>query len=737
MLLTMLGMPAKYILVVVSVLFAPVSLALNEADSLVEEENAGGIRVFESDYFLQFDPATALDLVQQTPGFNPQQQDGGRGLANVRTNILINGQRPPPKGQPIWQLLSNRPWTSVTRIELINTNATLNIDMQGYNQVINIIMEDEDPNYYELSTQYTRTGDGDARQRNETNTELDLTGNLSWGAHDFSLRAGTQDNTTRTPAGFVDIDPANPEQRVSSQNQDDEQQEYLQLNSVFNFQDSSRLSVTGELNKRARESAPVSVDANGSAFAVTESFENERDYRQISAEYQRPFGTRSDLMFALLDSRNIDASQSTFTDEEDLLSFLRDRESGETAARLRLTHNTSDTLTLRAIGSSAFNYFEGSLRLFSNGQPQSLSGSDSRVEEYRHSLALEADWNLADDWILRGNLSGGRYEIDAENVSSNQQTEVKGRLSAAWQLADRTTLTWESRYDIGQLSLNQFLASSNLSSEILQAGAVRLDSERRWEHTLTYDQRFGDRGVLQTTLGHSILENPIRSVPLSDSLIVNQNTFAEKASWLSVDVEYPLEPLGMPNLMFQTGLSFQDSETIDPVTGIKREIPWADPFQYSVGLEKLPGQGKWSWGLNMWRNINNRNYGVRETNLWQRSHQWRAFVQYEFFQGLRLNVRLESPRSERNISDFYSSVRQSGLQPSFVAVENSRRDSSTRISLQWRRDKYMEITAIVHPRPRFHSTELLREFGQTQGMFQEREIAQSPRAEIRFRIYNR
>ena len=65
------------------------------------------------------------------------------------------------------------------------------------------------------------------------------------------------------------------------------------------------------------------------------------------------------------------------------------------------------------------------------------------------------------------------------------------------------------------------------------------------------------------------------------------------------------------------------------------------------------------------------------------------------------------------------------------------RDSSPRVSLQWRRDKYMEITAVINPRPRNTSTEFLSEFGATQGTLLGRKIAQSPRAEIRFRLYNR
>ncbi len=52
------------------------------------------MRVFEPDYYDEFDPRSALQMVFRTPGFNPQERDGGRGLSGVRSNILIDGERP-------------------------------------------------------------------------------------------------------------------------------------------------------------------------------------------------------------------------------------------------------------------------------------------------------------------------------------------------------------------------------------------------------------------------------------------------------------------------------------------------------------------------------------------------------------------------------------------------------------------------------------------------------------------
>ena len=697
-----------------------------------------GVRVFETGYFIEFDPVTALDLVQRMPGFNPQQQDGGRGLAGVRTNILINGKRPPPKGQSIWQQLSNRPYSSVTRLEMIDTGARLDIDMQGYNQVVNVILEDERSDYYELRTDYRHSGDGDSRQRNEEESQVNAIGSISWKGHEFNIRAGGLDRNTTEPSGFVDIDPANPEQRVSSQNQSERQEDSIELNSLFNFNNESTLSLNMQINSEEQLSAPFLLSQNGSVDnTFRESFTNDRDRLEFSGEYVYPLSDRNELMIAFVDSSDTRATQSSFASEELLRTSIRDQESGETAGRIRLTRKSSDQLTLRAILSSAFNYFEGDLRILENGQPLTLNGSNSLVEEDRHSLTLEADWAFRNDWLLRSSVSGGTYALEARDVPANKQSELKGLGSLAWQPWDRTTITLESRYNIGQLSLNQFLASSNLSSDIQQAGAVRLDSERNWENLLRYDQRFGDRGVFKMTVGHNKRINPIRSVALSDSLVVSQNAFAENITYFNSNIEYPFERFDQDDLVLEAGLDLRNSETMDPVTKEFREVSSVRPLEWNLGLRKNPGDSQWSWGLNLWKRVNNKDYRVRDIRQEFASHEWRAFVQWEPVNGLRLTARMDSQRSQYNVSEYFSSVRKPGQDPFFISSTSNRRDSAPSFTVQWRRRNNLEITATINPRPLFQSQETLREFGAMDGTVLSRQIAQGPQGEIRFRIYNR
>ena len=55
------------------------------------------ITPYAADFFAEFRPVTALDMIYRIPGF---QFDGGtsaRGMAGTAGNVLIDGERPPTR----------------------------------------------------------------------------------------------------------------------------------------------------------------------------------------------------------------------------------------------------------------------------------------------------------------------------------------------------------------------------------------------------------------------------------------------------------------------------------------------------------------------------------------------------------------------------------------------------------------------------------------------------------------
>jgi hypothetical protein len=704
--------------------------------AVVEGEDTAGVRVFEPNYYVEFDPLTALEMVYRTPGFNPQERDGGRGLSGVRSNILIDGERPPPKGKSVRQRLREIPVAGVARIELIDAGARMDIDMQGYPQVVNVVTNSNPPAYYEVVTELRHSGTGDLLQQNESSSQIQATGSFSWRGHEFNMRGNLEDRDNRSPADFVAIDPANPQQRITSLNSSGRNQHRLDLGAIFELPSDSSLNFTSQFSGREFFSAPISlVDSPSTSGFVDQQSNSENDNQDLSAEYERPFGAKGSLMLALVDSRSTDRSDSSLTDDGLVRSSLTSRESGETAARLLVTRSLNERITLRTTATSAYNYFEGGFQILENGVELPIEGSDSRVEEDRHSLEASVDWNLNDKWTFRGSLGTEAYEIVSRELSTGLQTDPKGDVSISFRPQPRTTLSLESKREIGQLSFGQFLASSNLSSEILTAGAGVLEPERTWTHTASYDRRFGDVGVMRFELSHEEVENPVRSVALSDSLIVAQNTSPQKIDSARASVEFPFTRFGREDLILGLNGRIAQSNTVDPITGETRDVSGLTMRYWSAELRRDPGDGRLSWGVSVGHATGGANYSVRQISEWSQTREWGAFVEWEPIDGLKVRTNLDGPRTTMQRSSFFGAVREPGLDPSFIASTVTRMDRSASISLEWRRQDHIEITASLSTRPRILTAESLAPFGEAVASLLETEMARTPRATLRFRVY--
>ena len=182
-------------------LLAPLAAAFAQ----VTDDGGTGIRIFEPLYFQEFDPLNALDMVNQLPGVNLQESDGGRGLSGVRSNLLINGERPPPKGKSAQEQLQQMPVKGVALIELIDAGARLDLDMQGFPQVINVITVDDSSAYYEVITEVQHSGTGKVDEENERGASLDGTGKFSLGPHEFTVTGNAQDRSSGSPVSLVTV----------------------------------------------------------------------------------------------------------------------------------------------------------------------------------------------------------------------------------------------------------------------------------------------------------------------------------------------------------------------------------------------------------------------------------------------------------------------------------------------------------------------------------------------------
>ena len=706
------------------------------AQSDISESEAEGVRVFYPDYFEEFDPFSALEMVYRTPGFNPQERDGGRGLSDVRTNVLINGERPPPKGQSIRQQLGEMPISRVDRIELIDSGARLDIDMQGYPQVVNVITFPDAPAYYEFTSEIQRSGDGTLDQDNERDSKFESIGSFFRNGNEFTLRADYRDRVDQPPANLIDVDPANPEQRISSINKSEREDYGLDFNALWNLNLESSLSLNSRLSTRDQVSYPVPLEgAVQDEDAIDRSSGGNNENRDISAEYRGPMGDNGSMMIAFVDAQSNDQSESTFSSSDLNRTSLNDRESGETALRFLVTRTPTPRLTLRTTATGAYNYFEGDFRLFENGVEQIIEGSANRVEEDRYTLDAATDWTPAEKWTVTAQIGMETYNIQSLEAASGTHTDAISDLTVQYRPQPRTTLSFESSRDIGQLSFNQFLASSNLSSEILTAGASALEPERNSRNRVRYDRRFGDDGVMRFTLSRDETSNPVRQVALSDSLIISQNTSPEKSYSFNSFIQFPFARFGREDLIASFEGQIVDSETIDPVTGELRARSGQTRRYWTFEMRRDPGDSRLAWAFNVQGWVEDDRYGVRTTQRDQASREWGAWVEWEPIPDLKIRTSVNGPRRWIGIESLYPSVRAIGLEPSFYTTTESYTDRSASIRIEWRRKDHIEIRGTISSQPSNLRLETLTPFGGIADEPFRRRVATTPQVTLRVRVY--
>jgi hypothetical protein len=127
------------------ILGGPALLAPASAQAPVATRDADtAIIAYESAFFDQFAPVTALDMVNRLPGFSLNNGDTQRrGLADAFGNLLIDGARPSDKSLGLGTVLGRIPANQVLSIELIREPVP-DFEMRGHSQLANVILRESD-----------------------------------------------------------------------------------------------------------------------------------------------------------------------------------------------------------------------------------------------------------------------------------------------------------------------------------------------------------------------------------------------------------------------------------------------------------------------------------------------------------------------------------------------------------------------------------------------------------------
>ncbi len=554
---------------------------LLHAQSAALPENVDGVEVFTPEDFARFTPRTALDMVQQIPGFTISEADERRGLGQATENVLLNGKRISGKTNDAITALGRIPAGNVTRIELLE-GATLDIPgLSG--QVVNVISA----NTGGVSGQFAWQPEFRARGVSPRLTagEASISGDLDKVAYTVSIENDAFRNGNDGPeqvfnaAGEL-LDLRTEQVRSSGENPvfsialdysaDNGAIANLDLAyGEFNF-DRSELSL---------QSGPGQADRI-------------RDFRNSEDEWN--FEGSGDYEFALGRGRlkligfqrfehspTLNFLRTEFSDGSAATGsrFERVADEGESIFRTEYNWKTAAGSDWQLATEGAFNFLdiEAELQnLDDNGvfQPVQLSGATSRVEELRGEIAATYATTLSDQWSAQSSLGAEYSEISQSGATGQTRAFVrpKGFAALTWRPDEDTNVTLRAERAVGQLNFFDFVASVNVDLANQNVSNPDLVPQQSWLGELVVTQNFAAYGSASMRLFGELISDITDQIPIGQDGEAPGNIDSATRYGLTLNATLLLDPLGWQGARLDIDLQLEDSSVDDPLSGLARPI---------------------------------------------------------------------------------------------------------------------------------------------------------------------
>lgn len=559
--------------------------------------------------FARYAPRNALDLIEQIPGFQIDQgdgggdRDGGRGFGQASGNLLINGERISSKSTSTADQLKRIPVEDVVRIELVD-GAMLEIPgLSG--RVANIVVRQSGSSRQFRWRPEWNTGTAPAQW---FEGELSMTGQLGGVDYTFALenrdfaRGRVGPALVTLPNGTLD------ERRNTSSNLYNRPN----LNAYLSFDLAAGVSVnlnaTGgfEIFDFEEEESRVA----GNPFpALGESFLTDSDawFYELGGDITFPLGHGNLKLIALETFTHRDRLSNSLVETAGQATggsqFIRLSDEGERIGRGEYSWGMWGA-DWQLSAEAAFNRLDQVGRLF-DFDPQlqdyvevNFASGVGGVREDRYEVLLSAGFAITPELSLQ--LIGGgelsRIAQTGSNALSRSFRRPKGTFSLAWAPVEGLDINFAVERRVGQLEFADFLASVNLSDEQANAGNNSLRPQQSWESELEIAKNFGALGSATLRLFDERIKDLVLFVPVSGGLEARGNIDSAWRRGLRVVGTLQLAPLGLAGAQIDLDVQWEDSRLLDPVTGAERRFDRNDPYQLNLGFRHDIPRSDIAWG---------------------------------------------------------------------------------------------------------------------------------------------
>ena len=595
--------------------------------------------VYPADFFAEFLPVSANDMLSRIPGIGLALRGGnnGRGLGSGEGEVLINGQRITGKSNEGRNQLNRISADQVDYIEIIRGTSEA-LDIRGGGQVVNVVL---------LDTPSRSSTSVELRANHESDGTTDMGGQASLsgqtGDVNYLFNVEADPRYRASESREFSYAPDNTLQELRREKSTRNETEYqvstnlgysleksvVQLNALFETRGDTPSDTYREINDVQDDLLRIQTEDNNS----------ERTNWEIGGDYEYAFngGGKYRILF-IVNDRKFQFTRNRFdveNGEEAQNLFLsntgRDR---ERIARTSYTWNLNDSQGVELGIEGAQTIRDSDLRMglditgtpspaYGNLVPVAIDNSGSTVEELRYETFAVHNWQINTRMTLESSVIVETSTIEQSgDVSNSRDFEfVRPKLDYRFDITPTLQLRAGIEKDVSQLSFSDFSASVDGSDEDqnTQAGNPEIGQEQSWRYELNLEQRLpNDIGVVNAQFWYRDVEDHIDKVDVStspdDLRSARGNIGDGKRYGLNLDISTRLGMVGLPNALLTTGIRLRDSEFTDPFLGIKRRQRNNGRWQANMGFRHDITRLALTYGLN-YSNSSNGSTGRKEIDI--------------------------------------------------------------------------------------------------------------------------
>ncbi len=620
--------PAKCLIALAAALLA--NAAFGQLDGT---ENIGddSTIVYPADYFAEFYPVSANDMINRIPGIGLALRRGGggnnRGLGSGEGEILINSQRIAGKANVGQDQLSRISADQVDYIEIIRGTSE-DIAVRGGGQVVNVVL---------LDTPSRSSTSVEINTDRADNGTLSPGGKLSHsgqsGDFNYLFHVEAEPRYRFSESAEISYNPDfTPRETRSEVFTRDQTSFQTSTNLGYSFDNSAiQVNALYETNSPPSETHRVINDLENNTTLVQRE-DNDSDFSnwEVGGDYEYSFANGGVFRaLFIVNDRQFEGSRNRFNvidgeSEKNLFifNFGRDR---ERIVRSSYTWDLNENQGLEMGVEGAQTIRNNDLRLGLNIEgletsadhgglvPIDVTNAKSQVEEIRYEPFAVHNWQINPRMTLESTLvfEDSTIEQSGDVINSRSFQFVRPKVDYRFDITPSLQLRAGVEKEVSQLSFSDFSASSDNSDEDkdTQFGNPEIRQEQSWRYELNVEMRLpNDAGVVNTQFYYRDLEDVIDRVDVSpspdDLQSARGNIGDGKRYGMNLDVSTRLGYLGLPNALLTTGIGLRDSEVIDPFLGIKRRQRNNGRWSLRTGFRHDVPQYGMSYGFNYSHNSN-------------------------------------------------------------------------------------------------------------------------------------